>query len=190
MSNLPPLTRARIEAERRASAIAARALIDRANASTVIATVTPKVAPLEAQNKETPANPAPQKTTNYTYPPEDVIDGILKICTAHATESSNTAPMIGEILSEVSAVFGVSVTEIKSAQRNKHVVLARQTAMWLAKKITRRSLPEIGYYIGQRDHTTVMHSIRATETRIDGDEDLRRAIVFLWRRLSNDPFPR
>jgi chromosomal replication initiator protein len=60
---------------------------------------------------------------------------------------------------------------------------ARQVAMWLAKQITTRSLPDIGRRFGGRDHTTVLHAVRRIEALKAEDPALARDVDVLLRKL-------
>jgi hypothetical protein len=60
----------------------------------------------------------------------------------------------------------VTMFDLKSTRRKAIIVRARQTAMYLAKTLTARSLPEIGRRCGGRDHTTVLHAVRKIEGMI------------------------
>jgi chromosomal replication initiator protein len=70
-----------------------------------------------------------------------------------------------------------------SSRRTANVVRPRQIAMYLAKTLTLRSLPEIGRRFGGRDHTTVLHAVRKIETLADGDKALSEEIEILKRML-------
>jgi chromosomal replication initiator protein len=63
------------------------------------------------------------------------------------------------------------------------VVRPRQIAMYLAKVLTLRSLPEIGRRFGGRDHTTVLHAVRKIEGLVQGDKALAEEIEVLKRML-------
>jgi chromosomal replication initiator protein len=82
---------------------------------------------------------------------------------------------IDEIQKSVSEHYKIRQTEMVSARRAREVARPRQVAMYLAKQLTPRSLPEIGRKFGGRDHTTVIHAIRQIEklrtldTEIDTD---------------------
>ena len=69
-------------------------------------------------------------------------------------------PIVESIGRASAKYYGVTWTDIKSARRTNDVVRPRQVAMYLAKKITLKSLPEIGRHFGNRDHTTVLHAVR------------------------------
>jgi chromosomal replication initiator protein len=62
-------------------------------------------------------------------------------------------------------------------------VRPRQIGMYLAKKLTSRSLPEIGRRFGNRDHSTVLHAVRKIEELMQGDEKLAREVSLLSRLI-------
>ncbi|MFC3705265.1 chromosomal replication initiator protein DnaA [Devosia honganensis] len=90
---------------------------------------------------------------------------------------------IEDILKIVSRHFKVPRNELLSARRSRDVVRPRQIAMYLAKALTSRSLPEIGRRFGGRDHTTVLHSVRKVEQLIKDDLELGQEIELLKRML-------
>jgi chromosomal replication initiator protein len=82
---------------------------------------------------------------------------------------------IDEIQRKVAEYYKVRMSDLLSARRSKDVARPRQIAMYLAKRFTPRSLPEIGRKFGGRDHTTVIHAVkrieelRMTDSELDGD---------------------
>jgi chromosomal replication initiator protein len=90
---------------------------------------------------------------------------------------------IEDILRIVSRHYKVPRNELLSARRSRDVVRPRQIAMFLAKALTSRSLPEIGRRFGGRDHTTVLHSVRKVEQMIKDDLELAQEIELLKRML-------
>jgi chromosomal replication initiator protein len=90
---------------------------------------------------------------------------------------------IEDILKIVSRHYKVPRNELLSARRSRDVVVPRQIAMYLAKALTQRSLPEIGRRFGGRDHTTVLHSVRKVEQMIKDDLELSQEIELLKRML-------
>ncbi len=90
---------------------------------------------------------------------------------------------IEDILKIVSRHFKVPRNELLSARRSRDVVRPRQIAMYLAKALTSRSLPEIGRRFGGRDHTTVLHSVRKVEQMMREDPELCQEIELLKRML-------
>lgn len=90
---------------------------------------------------------------------------------------------IDDILKIVSRHFKIAKNEILSPRRSRDVVRPRQIAMYLAKSLTSRSLPEIGRRFGGRDHTTVLHSVRKVQQLIKSDDNLQQEIELLKRML-------
>jgi chromosomal replication initiator protein len=90
---------------------------------------------------------------------------------------------IEDILRIVSRHYKVPRNELLSSRRSRDVVRPRQIAMYLAKALTSRSLPEIGRRFGGRDHTTVLHSVRKVEQMMKDDADLTQEIELLKRML-------
>jgi len=90
---------------------------------------------------------------------------------------------IEDILRIVSRHYKVPRNELLSSRRSRDVVRPRQIAMYLAKSLTSRSLPEIGRRFGGRDHTTVLHSVRKVEQMMKDDGDLCQEIELLKRML-------
>lgn len=76
------------------------------------------------------------------------------------------------IIKLVASKFGMKVSEIKSKKRNRNIVIPRQLAMYLIRKLTPLSLPEIGEIFGGMDHTSVLHGIRKMENLLKTDNDL------------------
>lgn len=79
--------------------------------------------------------------------------------------------------------YNVSRADILSSRRTATVVRPRQIAMYLAKSLTLRSLPEIGRRFGGRDHTTVLHAVRKIEGMVMKDQELATEIDHLKRML-------
>ncbi len=88
---------------------------------------------------------------------------------------------IEDIQKIVSQHYNVSRTDLLSARRTRTIVLPRQIAMYIAKSITPRSLPEIGRRFGNRDHTTVLHAVRKIEGLLKTDTKLGQEIELLSR---------
>lgn len=89
---------------------------------------------------------------------------------------------IDEIQKKVSEYFSISIKEMQSSRRARSVARPRQIAMYLAKQLTARSLPEIGRKF-DRDHTTVMHAVRKIEELLIEDSSLVESIDALRRAL-------
>lgn len=82
------------------------------------------------------------------------------------------APLrVTEIMEVVCEFYGVDMNDMTSARRTAIIVKPRQVAMYLAKVMTGRSLPEIGRRFGGRDHTTVLHAIRRIGAKVELNPD-------------------
>ncbi len=92
---------------------------------------------------------------------------------------------IDEIQKQVAAHFNVRVADMHSARRARAVARPRQVAMYLAKQLTARSLPEIGRKFGGRDHTTVMHAVKKVEELIARDSVFSEDVELLRRMLES-----
>jgi chromosomal replication initiator protein len=90
---------------------------------------------------------------------------------------------IEDIQRVVARQYNVSRADLLSPRRAASVVRPRQLAMYLAKALTMRSLPEIGRRFGGRDHTTVLHAVRKIETLASNDATLAEEIDLLKRIL-------
>src|SRR5690606_18499160 len=92
---------------------------------------------------------------------------------------------IEEIQRIVARHYNVSKQDLLSNRRTRTIVKPRQVAMYLAKMMTPRSLPEIGRRFGGRDHTTVLHAVRKIEDLVGADTKLAQELELL-KRLIND----
>jgi chromosomal replication initiator protein len=90
---------------------------------------------------------------------------------------------IDEIQRRVAEHFNIRLGEMTSDRRARAVARPRQVAMYLAKQLTTRSLPEIGRKFGGRDHTTVMHAVRKIEELKSTDPALAEDVELLRRML-------
>jgi chromosomal replication initiator protein len=92
---------------------------------------------------------------------------------------------IEEIQKRVAEHFNIKLAEMSSARRSRAVARPRQVAMYLAKQLTARSLPEIGRKFGGRDHTTVMHAVRKVDELQGADAAFAEDVELLRRMLEN-----
>ncbi len=90
---------------------------------------------------------------------------------------------IEEIQKQVSQHFNIRVSDMQSARRARAVARPRQVAMYLAKQLTARSLPEIGRKFGGRDHTTVMHAVKRVDELREYDPMFAEDVELLRRML-------
>jgi len=80
---------------------------------------------------------------------------------------------------EVAAYYSVSLVDLKNKKRNRNVVLPRQLAMYLTRKLTSHSLPEIGAAFGGKDHTTVLHAYKKIEKEAVTNLELKKSVDYL-----------
>ena len=97
--------------------------------------------------------------------------------------ANNRRVTIEEIQKRVAEHFNIRIADMHSARRARSVARPRQVAMYLAKQLTTRSLPEIGRKFGGRDHTTVMHAVKRIEELRQMDASLAEDIDLLRRML-------
>jgi chromosomal replication initiator protein len=84
----------------------------------------------------------------------------------------------------VSDYFQMDVDTLRSKTRKRHIVQARQLAMFFAKKFTKASLASIGSQIGKRDHATVLHACKTVDNLFATDKQFRKYVEDLTKKLS------
>ncbi|MFN0113938.1 MAG: chromosomal replication initiator protein DnaA [Paracoccaceae bacterium] len=104
-------------------------------------------------------------------------------CLADILRASERKVTIEEIQRKVAEHYNVRLSDMIGPKRVRTIARPRQVAMYLAKQMTTRSLPEIGRRFGGRDHTTIMHGIRKVEELKAGDSQLAEDIDLLRRLL-------
>ena len=90
---------------------------------------------------------------------------------------------VDEIQKACAAHYRIDASEMRSKRRARAVARPRQVAMYLAKKMTPRSLPEIGRIFGGRDHSTVIHAVRTIEQLRESNPDIDADVRALLRQL-------
>jgi chromosomal replication initiator protein len=90
---------------------------------------------------------------------------------------------IDDIQKATSEHYGMKQADLLSERRNRAIARPRQAAMWLAKQLTTRSLPDIGRRFGGRDHTTVLHAVRRIEALRAEDPVLSQDLETITRKL-------
>jgi chromosomal replication initiator protein len=92
---------------------------------------------------------------------------------------------IEDIQKKVAAHYAIKVSDMHSARRSVAIARPRQVAMYLAKKLTTKSLPEIGRKFGGKDHTTVMHAVKRIDELAKGDKEFADDVELLMRMLQS-----
>jgi len=90
---------------------------------------------------------------------------------------------VDDIQKAVAEHYSLRQADLLSERRNRAIARPRQAAMWLAKQLTTRSLPDIGRRFGGRDHTTVIHAVRRIEELKAADPVLTQDLETLTRKL-------
>ena len=83
---------------------------------------------------------------------------------------------VDKIQNTVSNFFNIALSEMLSQRRSRPLARPRQIAMFLAKKMTTRSLPEIGRRFANRDHTTVIHAVKTITRLSEQDDEMKKNI--------------
>ena len=83
---------------------------------------------------------------------------------------------VDKIQNAVSNYFNIPLSEMLSQRRSRPLARPRQIAMYLSKKMTTRSLPEIGRRFANRDHTTVIHAVKTITRLSEQDDEMKRSI--------------
>ena len=86
----------------------------------------------------------------------------------------------------LSNFYNISLNEMLSQRRSRPLARPRQIAMYLAKKMTTRSLPEIGRRFSNRDHTTVIHAVKTITKLSEKDEEIKNNLNQLKAILLED----
>jgi chromosomal replication initiator protein len=120
-----------------------------------------------------------------SFEPQITIDRIDDILRHMYRSGEPKRPRIEDIQRIVARHYNVSKTELLSNRRTRTIVKPRQVAMYLAKVMTPRSLPEIGRRFGGRDHTTVLHAVRKIEDLSGSDNSLAQELELLRRLISD-----
>lgn len=108
---------------------------------------------------------------------QDVLKDLLRFHTRAVT--------VEEIQRKVGEYYKVRFSDMHSAKRSRAIARPRQVAMYLCKKLTTRSLPEIGRHFGGRDHTTVIHGIKKVQELTKSDSSLQEDIQILCRSFDH-----
>jgi chromosomal replication initiator protein len=103
----------------------------------------------------------------------DLVKEVLKQLVKHNNKEDIS---IEEIIKTVAGKMNVKIADIKAHNKNKNLVLARQISMYLARKLTTFSYPDIGQKIGGRDHSTVIYANNKILNAIDADPNFKKMV--------------
>ena len=111
---------------------------------------------------------------------------MVQECLADILRASDRKVTIEEIIRKVADHYNLRMTDLMSARRSRSIARPRQVAMYMAKKLTTRSLPEIGRKFANRDHTTVIHAVKTIEKLSENNDEMRKNIEELKSLILSD----
>ena len=115
---------------------------------------------------------------------QEITLGLAKEIVEKFVKNTKREVSIDYIQKVVSDYFQMDVDTLQSKTRKRHIVQARQLAMFFAKKFTKASLASIGSQIGQRDHATVLHACKTVDNLSSTDKQFRKYVEDLTKKLS------
>lgn len=100
-----------------------------------------------------------------------------------AAFGGKSAPSLREIAIATARHFGVTLGQMRSKSRRRAVVVARDTAIYLARELAGNTLPELGRYFGNRDHTTISHGYHKLKQMLRTDPEVQQAVSAVQNML-------
>lgn len=100
-----------------------------------------------------------------------------------APQRRTAKPSVEDVLDATASAFGVTTKALVARDRRPTVAKARKVAIYLARELTDKSLPEIGRRLGGRDHSTILAAVRSLAGNIERDAELAQAVDELKRQL-------
>ncbi len=111
------------------------------------------------------------------------VEGATEALRDYSSGDGASPISIESIQKAISEEHNITLEELTGTKRTKHLVLARQIAMFLAKELTNASFPEIGKAFGGKDHTTVMYSCTKIEGQMNSSQNLRKSVEDMKAKL-------
>jgi chromosomal replication initiator protein len=115
---------------------------------------------------------------------KDITIDLAKAIVDNYVKNTKREVSIDYIQKVVSDYFQMDVETLQSKTRKRHIVQARQLAMFFAKKLTKASLASIGTQIGKRDHATVLHACKTVDNLSSTDKQFRKYVDDLGKKLT------
>jgi chromosomal replication initiator protein len=109
--------------------------------------------------------------------------GLVRDVMGHIIKERGKEITVDTILKEVSAHFSVSVSDIKSEKRVRSIMVPRQVAIYLSRKLTDLSLAGIGEKFSGKDHATIIHSVKKIENEIKLKKELKSVVEKIEGKL-------
>jgi chromosomal replication initiator protein len=110
----------------------------------------------------------------------DTVKNILK----DIIQEKNKEITVEEIQKKICSNYNIKISELKSTKRLKTLVEPRQIAMYLSRKLTNLSLPEIGKEFGGKDHSTVIHAVKKIKEKAEKDKEFKNIITNLEKEIN------
>jgi chromosomal replication initiator protein len=101
-----------------------------------------------------------------------------------ASDARQRRVSIADVLNAVAEFYRLSLDDLRGKQRDKHIVVPRQVAMYLMRQETESSLLEIGQSLGGRDHSTVLHGCDKISREVNENTTLRKEVLAIRQQLS------
>ncbi len=116
---------------------------------------------------------------------KDITIELCKKIVENYVKNTKREISIDQIQKVVSDYFQMDVETLQSKTRKRHIVQARQLAMYFSKKMTKASLASIGSKIGKRDHATVLHACKTVDNLASTDKQFNKYVEDLRKKLAN-----
>ena len=114
----------------------------------------------------------------------DVTLDLAKDVLRNVIKTEDRSVPIESIQKSVGSYFNLKISDLKAKKKTKQIVLARQIAIYLSRKLSRLSLIEIGERFGGKDHSTVLHAIHKIEQQIQKDQKLMGTVETIKSKLN------
>lgn len=114
-----------------------------------------------------------------------ITSDLVKDTMGHIIKEKNKEITLDMIIKDVCSHFSVTLSDIKSSKRIKSIMVPRQVAMYLSRKLTDSSLVSIGEKFGGKDHATVLHSIKKIESEINVKKEFKSTVEKIIQRLKS-----
>ncbi len=115
----------------------------------------------------------------------DLVDHVLKDILQAKKAVSQKSLNIESIKKATAVYYNIRIDDMSAKIRTKEIALARQVAMFLARKITSSSFPKIGEEFGGRDHTTVLHAVEKIKAAQKSNKDIQEAIRKITQKVNS-----
>ena len=116
---------------------------------------------------------------------QQVTEELARECLGEFFAKRLGTPSMDDVLNVVTQHFNIRLSDIQSRKRTAAIAYARQVGMYLARRLTRLSLEEIGGYFGGRDHSTVLYAIQKITRMIKSDVNCLETVRELQRQLGD-----